>query len=62
MVPAIKFSDTRRKGEKRRKYIRKEKENGKRNSYKNLKIYTALGRLESFTVKLRKLRKNLNWG
>jgi hypothetical protein len=32
MVLAIKFSDTRRKEEKRRKYIRKESENRKRNS------------------------------
>jgi len=45
MVPTVKFSDTRKKEEKRRKYIRKENENGKRNSWKNFKIYTALGSL-----------------
>jgi hypothetical protein len=32
MVLGIKFSDTRRKEGKRRKYIREESENGKRNS------------------------------
>jgi hypothetical protein len=32
VVLGIKFSDIRRKEEKRRKYIRKESENGKRNS------------------------------
>jgi hypothetical protein len=32
MVLGIKSSDTRRKEEKRRKYIRKERENGKRTS------------------------------
>jgi len=32
MVLGIKSSDNRRKEEKRRKYIRKESENGKRNS------------------------------
>jgi hypothetical protein len=32
MVPGIRFSNTRRREEKRRKYIRKESENGKRKS------------------------------
>jgi hypothetical protein len=55
MVLGIKFSDTRRKEEKRRKYIRKREREKKQ---KNFKIYTAPGRLESFTVKSRKQRNN----
>jgi hypothetical protein len=47
------------KKEKRRNYIRKENENGKRNSEKNFKIYTVPGGLESSTAKSRKQIQNL---
>ena len=59
MVFGIKSSDTRRKEEKK---IHKKRKREWEKKWKNFKIYTAPGRLESFTVKSRKLRKNLNQG
>ena len=48
-----------RRGEKK---IHKKRKREWEKKQMNFKIYTALGRLESSTVKLRKLKKNLNRG
>ena len=59
MEPGIKSLDTRKREEKK---IHKKRKREWEKKQKNFKIYTAPEGPESFTVKLRKQRKNLNQG